>query len=134
MAEGFSDYAIPKMLDHMLGTTAFTKPTAVYAALFVGDPTGAGVEVTGTGYARKAVTFAAATGAGDIGSAASNANADFGTAGAAWGTVDYCAIYDAITGGNMIAYGPLEVSRAVVSGDPVKFPSGSLIVRYTRST
>ena len=36
------------------------------------------------------------------------------------------AIYDAATGGNMIAYAPLTTPRAVLNGDTAKFAIGAL--------
>lgn len=135
--EGFAEYSAKKILEHAMGKTSWTMPTNVYVALFVGDPLGAGSEVTGTGYARvqtAGASWGTATFASPTASIATAADVDFGTAGAAWGTVTHFAIYDNSTGGNMIVAGPLEVSFPVVSGAPVKFPSSSLIVRLKQTT
>jgi len=138
--EGFAEYAAKKILDHAMGKTAWTMPTNVYVALFIGDPFGAGAELTVppcTDYAREQTTGAswgAATFSSPTASITSAADIDFGTAGADWGTVTHVAIYDALTAGNMIAAGPLETAFPIMSGAPVKFPSGTLIVRYTQAT
>ncbi|MDD4877200.1 MAG: hypothetical protein PHQ86_08770, partial [Dehalococcoidales bacterium] len=47
-----STYVVNKALDHVLKNDSFTQPTHLYAALFNGDPSGAGSECTGTEYAR----------------------------------------------------------------------------------
>lgn len=138
--EGLSEYAAKKILEHAMGKTAWTMPTNVYVALFIGDPLGAGSELAdppATDYAREQTTGASwgtATFSSPTASIATAADVDFGTAGADWGTVTHVAIYDAATDGNMIASGPLTTARPIVSGDPVKFPSDSLIVRYTQAT
>ncbi|VAV82521.1 hypothetical protein MNBD_DELTA01-1617 [hydrothermal vent metagenome] len=122
-----SDYAENKILDHLMGKAAYTMPT-VYVALSTADPldTGAGVaEPSGNGYARKATAGvdwnAAASGAID------NANAiAFAQATGSWGTVTHFALYDALTGGNMIGHGTLTTSKVVTSGDTVSFAAGAL--------
>ena len=134
--EGFAEYSAKKILEHIVGKTAFTMPTA-YVALFVGDPLGAGVEVSGVDYARVATAGADWNSAAFTSPTASITNAadiDFGTAGGAWGTVDYVAVFDALSGGNMLASGDLTVARPVVLNDPVKFPSGTLTIRYIQAT
>jgi alkylation response protein AidB-like acyl-CoA dehydrogenase len=58
MAGSLSNYAENKVLDHVLGTTSYTKPTT-YVALYTVAPTDstAGTEVTGGSYARLAGAF-----------------------------------------------------------------------------
>jgi hypothetical protein len=138
--EGFAEYAAKKILDHAMGKTAWTMPTNVYVALFIGDPLGAGSELAdppATDYAREQTTGASwgsAAFTSPTASITSAADIDFGTAGADWGTVTHVAIFDAATNGNMIAAGPLETSFPIMSAAPVKFPTGTLIVRYTQAT
>lgn len=138
--EGLSEYASKKILEHAMGKTAWTMPTNVYVALFIGDPLGAGSELAdppATDYAREQTTGASwgtAAFTSPTASITSAANIDFGTAGADWGTVTYVAIYDAATDGNLIASGPLEVAFPVLSGMPVMFPTGTLKVRMTQAT
>lgn len=134
MANGFTTDRQEDILDHFLGTASYTMPAAVYTALFIGDPTDGGTEVSGVDYAREATTFAAATTSGDISTASNSAAIDFGTAGGDWGTVTHTAIYDAITAGNLIAAGALTTSRTIQTGDPVKFNIGELDVTQTRNS
>ena len=123
----FSDYAEAKILDHITGKASFTMPTA-YVALFVGNPldTGAGgAEVSGSNYSR------VATSASDWASAASGATSNavaitFPIASGSWGTVDYFALYDASTAGNILAAGALTSGEAVGSGDVPSFAIGDL--------
>lgn len=111
----FTDYLENKLLDHAFAGTAYTPPATVYLALFLSTPTdsGTGTEVTGSGYARQALTLtAAAAGAKSIVVAF-----DFPTALAAWGTVVAVAVYDASSGGNMLAYQLLDTPQVIAIGD-----------------
>lgn len=134
--EGYSEYYSKATLELLVGKTGFSTPTA-YVALFVGDPLDGGSEVSGVDYAREATSGATWGSASFVSPTATITNAaliDFGTAGGAWGTVNYCAIYDAATAGNMLASGDLTVARPIVTGDPVTFPIGTLTIRYTQAT
>lgn len=123
---GLSNYLENKVLDHTLGTTAYTKPTAVYAALFTTDPaeTGAGTEVSGGGYARKVATFNAAAN----GSTTNSAEVLFDVASASWGTLTHVALFDAVTGGNMLWSGALSTAKAIASTDQFRLPAGNITV------
>lgn len=73
-----------------------------WLALFDGDPGGAGVEITGNGYARQQVTFAAAS-AGTPGEAeATNLPLTFPIAGGQ--SVSHWRLYSAQTAGSGGAY------------------------------
>src|SRR3954464_1462684 len=111
MAGNISDYLENKILGHVTGQTSYTAPTTTYAALYTTAPTdaGGGVEVTGTGYARIAVTWGTPA-SGSI----TNTNilrfpAASG-AGSAWGTVVAIGIFDALSSGNLLWYGNLSAS------------------------
>lgn len=120
----FTDYLENKLLDHSLGTNTFTKPTAVYLGLFTAAPGegGGGTEVSGGGYARQAVTFAAASG----GTTSNSADITFPTATANWGTITHVALFDASTGGNMLYYGALTSSVVINSGQQFVILAGDL--------
>jgi len=123
----FADYIENKFLDHLVGKTSYTMPTA-YVGLSTADPLddASGLaEPSGNGYAR------VSTAGGDWNAAASGAidNANditFPEASGSWGTLTHFAIFDAASGGNMLAHGSLSVSKAVGSGDTVKFAAGDL--------
>ena len=125
----FSDYLENKLLDHMLNDGTYTPPTNVFVALYTATPNdaGGGTEVAGGSYARQSTAGAdwnaAASGSKD------NANdVLFPTATAAWGTVTSFGLFDAVSGGNLLAYGDLTVSKAVGDGDTIKFTAGNLTV------
>ncbi len=119
-----SDYLENKLLDHIVGNSAWAAPGTLYFALYTAAPSdsGGGTEVSGGSYARVGVTnnltnFPAATGGSK-----SNAGAiDFGTASANWGTITHTAVLDAVTVGNLLFWGPLTTSKLVSSGDGFKF-------------
>ena len=113
------------VLTYLFTTGSVTRPTAWYIGLFTDDPGegGAGTEISGNGYARKAVTFTVS------GNNASNSAAiDFDAATGSWGTITHAAIFDAASSGNMIAYGSLTTSKAVTTGDILRLASGEFDV------
>jgi hypothetical protein len=121
-----STYQHNALLDSLFGAGA---PATLYFALMTGAPTiaGGGTEVTGGSYARKAVTNnstnfpAAASGVKTLGVAQA-----FVTATADWGTVVAVAIYDALSGGNLIGFAAVT-SQVVPSGVTVTVAAGATI-------
>lgn len=101
------------------------RPTAWYLALFTAAPgeTGGGTELSGSGYARQAVTF---TVSGNT--ASNNAAIEFPTASGSWGTITHAAVFDASTSGNMIAYASLTASKTIDTGDVLRLPANDLDV------
>lgn len=121
----FSNTFETRVLQWTFTTGSPTRPTAWYVALFTTDPTdaGTGTEVSGGSYARTAVTF---TVSGDT---ASNSGAvEFPEATGSWGTITHIGIYDASTSGNLIAHAALTASKAIASGDILRFPIGDIDV------
>lgn len=117
----FSNYLENKVLLHVFGATAYTAPATLYVALFTSDPgeTGSGTEVSGGSYARQTIAFTV------TGNQASNTGAaEFPTATASWGTITHAAVFDAVSGGNMLAYGALTTSKTIASGDVLRIPAG----------
>ena len=100
-----SDYLENAVLDHTLGTTPYTQPTA-YIALYTVAPTDstAGTEVSaGLGYTRQAVTFGAASG----GTASNSAQITIGpNTTTNWGDIVGVALVDSSTigAGNILFY------------------------------
>jgi hypothetical protein len=127
------------LLNAMFGNTSSfgalaTAPT-VYVGLSTTTPTMAGANVTepsGDGYARVATAgsdWDDATNADP--SVLDNTNAvTFPTVGAAgdWGTVTHFVLFDASSGGNVLAYGALGTPKNPTDGDTPSFPAGSLQV------
>jgi hypothetical protein len=135
MAGSFSDYLELELLDHVFGNAAYTAPATLYIALFTVAPNDAGsggTEVTGGSYARKAVTNNATNFPAAVAGAKSNGVAiTFAQATASWGTVAAFAIYDDLTGGNMLGWADLSASVAVASGDTATFAIGDLDITLT---
>jgi len=125
---GFSDYLEDKVLDHVFGGNAYTAPSTLYVALYTSAPsdTGGGTEVSGGGYVRKTATFNVS---GTNPTTASNAGAiEYPTATANYGTVTSVGIFDALSGGNLLAYANLTASKVVSTGDVFRFNAGDLDV------
>ncbi len=72
--------------------------TITHAALFNGDPSGAGTEISGGSYARQAITMASASG-GEI-----SITTDETFEVPAGGTVNWVAYFTALTGGTLLAH------------------------------
>ena len=126
----FTDYTENLALTYLFTTGSATRPTAWYVGLFTAAPsdTGGGTEVSGNGYAR--VVTGTITVSGTSPTNATNAAAiEFAAAsGGNWGTIGWAAIFDASTGGNMIAWAPLTVSKAINDGDIFRIPASSLSI------
>ena len=120
-----SDYLENKLLDHILGTTAYTAPSAVYLGLSIasmGENAG-GTELSGNGYARVAVAFDAASG----GTTDNTAVVDFpACTGSNWGAVAYWSLWDASTGGNMLLHGAFTSAKTIEVNDVLRVDAGDL--------
>ena len=119
----FSNYLENKILLHVLSNTAYTSPTTVYLGLHTADPTdaGTGTEVSGNAYARQSFASTISD------NAASNTSAiEFPTATGSWGTVGWVAVWDNLTGGNLLFHGALTASKTIASGDVFRVPAGDL--------
>lgn len=125
---GKGDYAENKVLELLVGKTAFATPTA-YIALYTAAPSdsGGGTEVSGNNYSRKQ-TAGSDWGAAASGSIANSTTLTFATPSNAWGTVTHFALFDNSTGGNLLYWGPLSVSKTIGQGDVASFAVGSLVI------
>lgn len=130
MANNLTDYSEALLLNALLRNTSFTPPATVYVALYTTAPaedgTG-GVEVTGTPYARQAISFTAP--AADAPSS-NTADITFPRATNSWGTITTVGLLDAATSGNILMLGPLDVSRSISSGERIIFLAGGLTVQF----
>jgi hypothetical protein len=128
----FTNYTENLVLTWLLTNGSATRPTAWFVGLFTAAPsdTGGGTEVSGSGYAREATGTITVSGTATT---ATNAAAiEFDPAsGGNWGTITHAAIFDASTGGNMIAWAQLTTSRTINDGDVFRIPAGSLTVTLT---
>ena len=110
-------------LKWLLTADAVTRPTAWYIGLFTAAPSdaGGGTEVSGGSYARKSVAF---TVSGNL--ATNSAAVEFDVATADWGIITSVAVFDAVSGGNMIAYATLTASKTIANGDVLRIPLNEL--------
>lgn len=110
-----SNYLENKMLDHALGTTAFTQPTNQYLALHTADPTDAGsgaeLSTSGTGYARLAVDFNAASGGTATGP--TSAKEFTNSSGSSWTQVTHFGVYDGSADATATVNGAVSSSTSV---------------------
>ena len=121
-----SDYLENEILDHICSVGAYTMPSNVYVGLSTGSfgDDNSGTELSGSGYARQAATFAAAS----SGSAATNATVNFPTATGSWGAVSHWGLFDASSSGNLLIHGAFAASKTIASGDVMRINSGDLTV------
>jgi hypothetical protein len=123
----FNNYTENKVLDHVVGKTSFTMPTA-YVGLSTADPTddASGLaEPSGNNYAR-VTTSGSDWDAASGGATANAAVLTFPEASGAWGTVTHFFLADASSGGNMLAHGTLDASRVITSPQVPRFGIGEL--------
>jgi hypothetical protein len=137
-----TDYLENLFIDHLFRTRTWTKPAALWMALFTAAPTdaGGGTEVAGGAYARVSLPPLDANWTATQGGVSGNSSGSAGATGNAiaivfpapsanWGTVTHFAIMDAATGGNMLIWDVLTVPRTIISGDPApSFAIGALAV------
>jgi hypothetical protein len=119
----FTNFLETEVLDHVFGGNAYTAPVTLYTGLYTASPsdTGGGTELSGDGYARQATAFTV------TGNTASNTSAEeWATATGSWGTITHVGVFDASTGGNLMAYGTLTASKTIATGDVFRIPAGDL--------
>lgn len=122
MAGNLSNYLENKLIDHFLGTTTYTKPSAVYVALYSAAPSdaGGGTEISGGSYARQSAAFSASS----AGATSNSANIDFANMPAV--TVVAIGIHDALTAGNLLLWGTLTTNKTTDAGDTLRIATGDL--------
>jgi hypothetical protein len=138
MAHGISDDAITKVLDHMFGSTTYTKPTGKTLHLYQGDPYGAGSEVDvvvdDTAYAAQSISFAnegVTTNNRVYNDAIETFAATVYGSGAAPYSVDFWCVKDGSS--NIMAAGPLPAAVSRVAGESLAFNVGSIYVELART-
>lgn len=119
-----SDYLENEILDHILGTGAYTMPSTVYVGLSTGsfNDDNSGTELSGSGYARQSIAFNAASN----GTADNSGAVDFPAATGSWGTVSHFGLFDASTSGNLLIHGALTASKTVATGDILRIATGDM--------
>lgn len=141
-----SDYLENKLIDHIFRTTSFTAPTGIWVALGTAGSDSAFTEIASTGgYARASIgigdtvwkstqgtSTAATPSTGTTGATENVSTISFATPSATWNSgadITHFALYDAVSGGNMLFWGTLSVAKRVYSGDAAPtFPANALDV------
>lgn len=130
MATEISTYLAEKLLDHVFGGTPYTAPVTVYASLYTSDPGPAdtGTEAAFLNYARQAVTFGAVASR----QISNSAKVTYPAAGATGvpETITHAALHDAVSGGNLLVYSPVDASRIVNEGTEVEFDITALVAEF----
>ena len=133
---GLTNYLEDKIINHVFGSTTYTKPSNWYVGLLTATPSdsAAGTEVSGGSYARMVCAFTI-TGTGTA-QAANTSAITFPTATADWGIVGWVGIYDALSGGNLAAYQNLQKSdfststtKTINDGDIFKFNATTIKIQ-----
>lgn len=121
-----SDYSEKLILDYLMTTGSATRPTNWYVALYTAAPNdaGGGTELSGSGYARESVTFAAAT--SGTGTTSNSGAVVFTADGGDWGSVTHMGIHDATSSGNLLWHGALAAAKTVLDGDSLEFAVGNI--------
>jgi|VirMetMinimDraft_7_1064189.scaffolds.fasta_scaffold00592_7 hypothetical protein len=126
----FSDYAENAVLNHVFRNVALTSPTTVYLSLHTTPgPSDAGSanEITAVGnYVRMAVTF----GAPAAGVITNSVAVSWTNTGTNYGTIVSVGIWDALSGGNMLAWDGIT-SAALTINDVLNFNIGQISVSLT---
>lgn len=126
--DAFGNFLRDALNDHFRGGTAYSPAATHYYALMTAMPTaaGGGTEVSGGSYARVAFTNNTSNYPNASSGVKQNANPiDWGTATANWGVVVGIAVYDASSGGNLLALAFLTVATTINSGSPFQIPANS---------
>jgi len=118
-------YLKEKLLNHIVRSTTYSSPGTVYVALFENDPQGGSpVELAGAGYDRKPASFNNPSN----GIVTNNGDIDFDTATSDWNEVNYIAIIDAQTSGNILFSTQLSSPINVASGNTLKIEDENLSI------
>lgn len=132
-----SQYIENAIANWFRGTAFPTVPAQMYLAAFTAAPTssGGGTEVSGGGYARVQVTpnttnWNAPTNSGNAQQITNAVQIAFAQATASWGSVVGVALFDALTGGNMLWYGDLNSPVTVNNGFQLTLPVGNITITF----
>ena len=133
---GFTNYLEDKVIGHLFGGTAYTAPTTLYVGLQTSTPSDStgGTEVSGGAYARQSVSWTIQT--GGTAQASNTLALTFPAATTDWGICTHAGVYDALTGGNLLAFETLTKTdfttanpKTVNTGDIFKIDSANLKIQ-----
>ena len=126
-----SNFLRDKLINHCFRGQTYVAPQQIYIGLFVEDssPSGTMQEVSAADYQRIPVMGKLDP---PINGITRNGDVLVFSAGTLypWGTIRAAALWDAPDGGNMLVGAPLEQIRTIVSGDPVRYDVGQLVISF----
>ena len=129
-----SHYWSKRLIDISVGhLQTLNSPSSLYLALYTTDPTAAdtGTEVAGSGYARVQIpSWAVASLIDGRQTVKNTTELIFPTATGQWTSAAYWGIRDAMTGGNLIAYGTLANEITVNDGDTPRAPADEISISF----
>lgn len=123
-----SDWLEPQFLDHLLGVSAFSAPSALHLGLSTDSGGGFGDDGTGTesSLARQSISFSAPSNTSISSTAAA---IEFPRVTGSAETIYGWGVFDAATGGNLLYYGSFPASSISLStGDSFTVPAGSVSI------
>ena len=115
-----SNYLENELLDHIRGV-AYTVPTGLYVKLHTGDPGEDAALLAASEATRKLATFGVASG----GSMALNNGPLEWTVLPTTETFSHFSVWDDLTAGNPLGYGPLNSPAAMTAGDTFRLTAAT---------
>ena len=131
-----TDYMERKLLDHIFGQAAFTRPNGLYlglsASAFADSDNGttASAKEPSGNYARVRIDNISEynTSNHDI---RNTSSIDFNEASGSWGDVEYWGIFDGTgSSANMLMHGSFSAATTVSSGDQFRISTGDLEINF----
>jgi len=132
-----TDYLRQRVLGHTLGFAAYTMPATIYTGITTSLPSATigGAEVAVAGYARRTSPYVLVAGRTDL--ACNVATMEWSPATTTWGTIGWFELWDALTGGNRLYWGPLvdptdgvtPITRQILTGDILRLPVNNVTVQ-----
>ena len=130
MSDALTDTFENRVLNWLLTSSSVTRPSAWYVGLYASgnqpSDSASGTELSGNGYARQSVTFSVTGNSGT-----NSGSITFPTATSSWGTITFAGIFDASSGGNLIAYAQLGASKVIDTNDILQISNNSLTLTLT---
>ena len=107
-------------------TDADALPTSLYIGLSTTAPSADGTGVTEPSDSEYSRVQLVNMSVPEDGCVKNNGAISFNESGESWGTITHYVICDAVTGGNVLMYGPLTVSRTVEAATVMTIREGQL--------
>jgi hypothetical protein len=125
-----SNYLVTALVNLLTNQGTYTSPATLYAALYTASPgqgnTGPEVSTVGTGYTRQPVTWSSV-----VSNQSTNTEViTFPLATSNWGTINFVALFDAASGGNLLAFAPATISINITTGSVFQINIGDLVLGF----